>query len=394
MRGQNAIDISILLVALLAASCDTSERASEPPPAVPSRVERIDAALTRAAAFVRSRQGPDGAFRSRHYAAFRDGYSLTPMALLALRMAPSVDERGYRRGVDFVASLVQDAAVRADAAAPSYPLYAIAGALLVLNIDENRRHDAQRTTLVSALRARQLQESHGYAPDDLSYGGFSYSDELPRAPAPQAPATRENSANLSATLFALGALRLSSSGQHEAVFARARGFVERCQNWPGDGGFFFSPALADGNKAGAAKAGFRSYGSMTADGLRALLVLGDGPTSPRAKAAAAWLDHNFNPRENPGAFAPQQRVRSASARYYYAWSLAHILRALNDPQAKAAALAEALLAEQDSDGAFRNAYTEMREDDPLVATPFAAAALALTRALLTGEPRSHRRMRP
>jgi hypothetical protein len=52
-------------------------------------------------------------------------------------------------------------------------------------------------------------------------------------------------------------------------------------------------------------------------------------------------------------------------------------------------LAETLLAKQGADGSWQSASTEMREDDPLVATPFAAAALAVARTILTGELRSH-----
>jgi hypothetical protein len=55
----------------------------------------------------------------------------------------------------------------------------------------------------------------------------------------------------------------------------------------------------------------------------------------------------------------------------------------------ARALAEALLARQRPDGSWVNASMELREDDPLVATPFAMAALGIARMVLTGEYRSH-----
>jgi squalene-hopene/tetraprenyl-beta-curcumene cyclase len=138
---------------------------------------------------------------------------------------------------------------------------------------------------------------------------------------------------------------------------------------------------------------------MTADGVRALLQLGLPHDAPRVRAAAAWLERHFDAGQNPGAFPAVAEVRRASAYYYYAWSVAHALRALgkmalrteHGPVQWPQALAEALLARQSEDGAFRNRYSELREDDPLVATPFASAALANARIALTGEHRSHRR---
>ena len=414
----------MLLALVLLGGCD-EPRASNTPaareplsqrPAPPNAtVERIDAALARAAAFLRGKQGADGAFRSQLYAALRDGYSLSPLALTVLRITAGHDGRAYGRGVDFVASLVQSGRVRENGQAPHYPLYALAGAALVLNVDDNRRHDPQRAVILRALAARQLDEARGYAESDPSYGGFSYSNALQVPRHDRSAADRDHAGNLSATLFAIGALRLAGLAPEGVVLRKARTFVLRCQNFGerseqadpqhDDGGFFFSPAVADPNKAGSAGRGrdgrlrHRSYGSMTADGLRALLQLGLPLDSPRVRAAAAWLERHFDPAQNPGAFPENAEVRRASAYYYYSWSVAHALRGLGKPKletergtvAWASALAEALLARQGADGSFRNAYSEMREDDPLVATPLAAAALAVARSTLAGEYRSHRR---
>jgi len=55
----------------------------------------------------------------------------------------------------------------------------------------------------------------------------------------------------------------------------------------------------------------------------------------------------------------------------------------------AEALAEELLRRQRPDGSFANPASEMREDDPVVATSFALAALGVTRSVLAGAYRSH-----
>lgn len=438
------------LAALLAAGCRPSEsresRDKTDETARPATIDtpqaaltgRIDQAMARASAFLLARQGKDGAFRSETYAAFKDGYSLTPLVLTALLFAPR-DQRNaaaldaaYRKGVDFVATLVTgDGSLRAGLDGPRYTTYAITGAILVLNVPDNDRHTAAREVLIDMLRARQLTEERGWQPGDASYGGWGYYAGIPDKPAAtDHQEDPERAANLSATLFAIGALHLGGVPPDDPAMQNARAFVERCQNFAppppagadcatgnagstacaglDDGGFFFSPAVADANKAGAAgtdahgHSHYRSYGSMTADGLRALLRLGVAADDPRVQAAAGWLEKHFTAARNPGDFDARDRLRQESAYYYYVWSSAHALRAMGKPVLAtengdvrwAAALAGELLGRQRPDGAWVNAYTELREDDPLLATAFAMAGLANARMALTGTYDSHGMHRP
>ena len=186
--------------------------------------------------------------------------------------------------------------------------------------------------------------AHGWRPDDASYGGWGYYPIVPARPA-GVVADDLLSSNLSATLLAIGALTLGGVAPDDPALVLARGFVERCQNrilpcpaspCPADGGFFFSPAVPDANKAGALDWGggprFRSYGSMTADGVRALLRLGVSPDDRRVREAAAWLERNFDATANPGDFPPVAEVRRASSYFYWAWTAAHALRALGKPE--------------------------------------------------------------
>ena len=48
-------------------------------------------------------------------------------------------------------------------------------------------------------------------------------------------------------------------------------------------------------------------------------------------------------------------------------------------------LAAELVGRQRADGSWTNGYTDAREDDPLVATPWAAAALAISRNVIAAE---------
>ena len=83
-----------------------------------------------------------------------------------------------------------------------------------------------------------------------------------------------------------------------------------------------------------------------------------------------------------------RRAVQASVYYYYCWSVGHALTALGAQKTSvnwARALAESLVRQQSSNGAWANAYTDAKEDDPLVATPLAVAALAHCRWTLSGE---------
>lgn len=381
----------------LVTACRDRDRDAEPappePPAPAPLVERIDAALSRAAGYVVAHQRDDGSFGGELYAAFRSGESLTPLVLAALPFASdgAAARAAYARGVDYVATR--------DLEELGYPVYALSLSTLVLNAPGNERHEAARQRYLAALRRYQLAEERGWSPDDPSYGGWSYASSLPEAPEPGARLDPRLEANLSVTVFAIGALSLGGAALDDPALARARRFVERCQNFGtgplDDGGFFFSPVVADSNKAGVAgrepgRVRFRSYGSMTADGVRALLRLGAPAGDPRVQAARRWLLERFDPTQNPGDFPEAAEVRRHSGYYYYAWSVAHALRALGETD-WAAPLAEELLRRQRPDGSWKSRYGEMREDEPLVATAFAMAALAVSRSVLTAEYRSHAR---
>ena len=242
-----------------------------PPAEPPTLVARVDAAIARGADFLQEAQGPDGAVRSRTYAFFKDGWSLTPLAMMGLYAHPDGAPGARAKGVAYLRGLVTaDGALHGPPDGPRYPLYSLALSILVLNTERDAESRAAREAMVVLLR--RLQRA-----DD---GGWGYEDRT---------------GNISATLFAVGALGLSGAPPDDPALVAARGFAERCQNLGGDGGFFFSPTEQDGNKAGAvdpaAPAGpFRSYGSAPADGLRVITRLGVAPEAPRLRAAGAWRE--------------------------------------------------------------------------------------------------------
>lgn len=119
---------------------------------------------------------------------------------------------------------------------------------------------------------------------------------------------------------------------------------------------------------------------------------------PRVVAARRWLERHFSASSIPGAFVPTREVLRNAYYYYYCWSIAHAFQRLGLRTIKtefgevdwAAALTEALLDRQQTNGSWTNRYTDAKENDPLVSTPFAAAALTICRQSLAdngGDPK-------
>jgi squalene-hopene/tetraprenyl-beta-curcumene cyclase len=396
-------------------------------PAAPTRVERIDKVLSSATSFLLSSQLPDGSWHSDVYGPFKDGPSLTPLVLRtlltlpahspALPAAPAAEgkargdlEAGYRKGAAYLASQVQpDGTIAAGPLGLAYPVYTSAGAVSVLSEPCNARYRKARNAWLTYLRERQLTEDLGWQPGDKPFGGWGYSPRVPRKPEPGEPLPPLTESNLSATVFALEALQAAGAKADDAAFRKALVFIQRCQNYCDDpeqreaayddGGFFFIYDDPVRNKAGLAgqdrsgRQRYSSYGSTTADGLRALVLCGRPADDPRVAAARAWLEANFRSDSHPGKYAEDREHNRGAVYYYYCWSVARALLAarleeLQTPRGKvrwAEELADQLVQRQRPDGSWINPLVAQREDDPLVATALAGLALATCRESLTAQ---------
>ena len=398
-----------LLLVLLASAADAEDRDRA------DLVRRLDAALEKAARYLVSKQSADGAWRSETYGALRDGPSLTPLVMSALLFLPQSGAEGQaalRKGAEYLAGFVSDdGKLKIGPRELLFPVYTAASASRVLVlVERSPRYIRAQQAWLAYLRGRQLNESLGWKPSDLEYGGWGFSLDVPRKPAPGRPKELLHESNLAATVFALAALRSAKVPAADPAYAQALVFVKRCQNFSDDpaaadpkfddGGFFFIPGDAAQNKAGQAgvdrfgRARFHSYGTMTADGLRALLRCGLAEDHPRVVAARNWLTRNFSAAHNPGAFAGDRAVLQDATYYYWTWAASHALLALrlerletrDGPVAWPERFAGELLARQQPDGSWVNRFTDAKEDDPLIATPWAAAALAIGRAMTAGQP--------
>jgi squalene-hopene/tetraprenyl-beta-curcumene cyclase len=364
--------------------------------------------LQSAAQFLVSAQSDDGAWKSDVYGQFKQGDALTPIVLLTLLdlpetpQSPAAIQGGARYLRQFVAD---DGTIHRFDSPITYPVYMAAEAALALNSQDDASSRAASRAWIKFLRGQQLTESLGWQPDDAQFGGWSYSKEPPHKPPAGEPLSPLAEPNLSATLFALDALRACGATPDDPAIQSGLRFIERCQNYADkpdaadnrfdDGGFFFIQNDPVRNKAGSAgvdqpgNTRYSSYGSTTADGLRALLDCGLPPDHPRVAAALRWLKTNFAADNHPGQYATDRRPMQDALYFYYCVSCAKALSAaakLNAgaslPDAWAQSLADAILARQNSNGSWANAVVDVREDDPLVATCFAATALTTCRKML------------
>ena len=387
---------SAALVCLTFAGCHASHRTLN---------ARIDESLDRAKLYLLARQSEDGAWRSGTYGVLRDGAPLTPHVLTTLfflcqRMGNN--PHAFHKGTTYLATLITEDAKAYDPAL-SFPVYTAAPAVWLLGLEESKESGQARRLWLDYLLEQRFGTHLGWSTSDPSFGGWGYSVARPRKQASGRGTQIGRDANISATLYGLGALQASGVSRTDPIYKEILLFVERCQNFTGngeskreafdDGGFFFSPVDAVRNKAGAAGTDgnglqrYHSYGSATADGLRALLACGLPPDHPRVIAARQWLERHFSAASNPGTFNKDREVLRNAYYFYYCWSVAHAFARLEVRQVRtadgtvdwAAALANELLSRQKLDGSWVNHYTHAKEDDPLVATPFAAAALLICR---------------
>ena len=377
-------------------------------------VARIDAALASAAEYLVARQGADGAWSATVQKDRLDRPSVTSHVVSCLYFLPPPGggrREAYRRGLAYLSRLADDDGRLAGGVALAHPVYTAAEASRMAVLpDRTPEHVRTQLAWLAVLSRFQHTEALGWKPADDDYGGWGLSRTVPMKPRPGGVPVAGSFANLSATLYGVAAYRSTDGPTRRSACAKALTFIRRCQNYADDparadprfddGGFFFCLSVPEMNKAGVAgtdSAGverYHSYGSMTADGLRGLLACGLDRSGPRVRAARKWLTDHFSVTRHPGRFTPETEWMREAFYYYYVWAVSHAWlhaepRHLRTPRGRVdwpAALAEELMRRQRRDGSWANSAVEAFEDDALVATPWAASALAICRFVVAGDP--------
>ncbi len=352
--------------------------------------EKIRSAVRSAIAYLIDRQHNDGSWRSQIYGPFKDGPSLT--SLIAATLAPLQHRAdchaAWLRATQYLATLAPTKQAINAQPELTYPAYTAAGAIIAMA--NHSELNTARNNWLHYLRALQLTEQHGWQPSDNSFGGWSYAP-TGLEPINGLPATPLAVPNLSATVFALDALRAAGVNKCDPAIQNALTFIQRCQNWSDnppqedkqfdDGGFHFLIDDPQRNKAGEVgkdttrKTRYASYGSATADGLRALIACGLPPDHPRRVAAQNWLHRHFSSTDHPGGYSPAREHLRPTLYYYYCYSASRALSPDRPSADKLTALAANLISLQRPGGSWSNPAVDVREDDPLVATPLAIQAL-------------------
>lgn len=300
--------------------------------------------LQRGVEWLAARQQPDGSWRGREIAVLRPGPAMTAFVLYTMTRLPPHIRTRYHDRLDRAARYLESQTGEDD-----YPNYTKSLAVLSF-VALDRRTSVPR--LVDALKRAQLDESEGWAPSDPEYGGWAFGG-------PPQPKPNAHRLDLSMTRFALEALAAAQVPADDPVWAKARNFLQFCQN--PDGGFIFTPLQ------GQSKAGERvSYGSATADGLLSLQFARGG--QDRIESARAWIQKHFTAQRCPG-FPPDH------PRPWAEGLLGYWLAAVSRLPVDKSAIRGVLLARQQRDGSWVNPSDLMLENEPLLATALAVLAL-------------------
>jgi hypothetical protein len=341
-------------------------------------------AMNRATDWLLAQQTADGGWHSATYGQLKDGAAVTSLVLDALGHLPAMDQQKHlaaiRKGFAF---LDRGIAKRGTIASPDgsldFPTYA-AALYLTGKRRLNRTTDGQtRRALVDYLVGAQVGEARGFAADSPSRGGWDFLG-------PDDAQGVTTGTNISVTRYVLEALAQQpgvagrESGVGKAIES-GREFVLRCQR--PDGGFVFTCEPASlSNKAAYADEALkepRSYGTATCDGILALVACGLEMNDERVARAIDWLFKRPSLELVPGFEGlPPEAGWQRGLRYYYYACLARVLPHFpaGDVAPRCAALSAHIVMLQTKDGSWVNESDRMRENDPLIATALAVAALA------------------
>lgn len=374
-------------------------------------------AIARGVDFLLKTQDASGGWRRSRYGALRGGAALTAFVLRTLSQLVPTDMPAATPSPAPIAppNRSWNAALREPLAAAvgflrpglekrgtiacpdgtlDLPVYATALALLAESPTRPLWSADERQRLRGYLLATQVSPGRGFTRTDPHLGGW----DLGGAPPPRGITT---GTNISLTAWAIQALAMPPTDSSSEVRDNAdsnskaaspdangdwvdlaRQWLERSQNRPGDGGFVFTPDRATtDNKAGLDPDTRqpRSYGSASCDGLLALAAL-RSLTAPPSRDAAHFEPAWTATLDWFGKMESWDRPPGGPDSLWFYWAARLVAASAHFPQTRREAaresIAAAVIERQRADGSWTNPEPGMREDDPLIATPLAIAALS------------------
>lgn len=395
-----------VLVPLAVLSLFSGVTCAEPPPtpaaptsALPADLQaKADAALAKAAAYLKGKQREDGSIVDDDKIPTTVGF--TAMAAAALTGATPKTQRDQdpviTKALAFVAKNQKESG--AIFAMPQYTTYETSAAVAALAIARRPEHRAVQTKGRDFLAQSQI----GGDETSPSFGGFPYAGKKPQA------------ADLSNLQFAVDALARGELPADSPVWQRVQAYLKRVQNSSernpnklevregdeprtivagDDGGGTYAP---DQGKAGMKKRAdgtyeLKSYGSMTYALVKCLLLSGVDPKDPRVLAALTWLSNHWTLERNPGfEDDPKGAVAGMQGYYYFLFTGARALALYEKATGKPLVVRDAdghehdwrremvekLLALQAADGTWSNPQDRWNEGSAVLVTAYAAQTLA------------------
>jgi squalene-hopene/tetraprenyl-beta-curcumene cyclase len=325
---------------------------------------RLRESLTKAEAYLRSQQKPDGTFDAHP--------GVTALAATAILKQPGASRaqqlQVVGRTLDFLAKMAKPNGGIYDAAIPHY-MTAVSSTALVAGGRPQDRQIIERAR--AYLVENMLDEGEGVKRDEFWYGGMGYGGTT------RADGRRADMISLE---YALGSMKEAQLPETSEAWKKAITFLQRTQNnsetndqkWAAnDGGFVYYPGFSyhvDG--------GTKSYGSVSYAGLLSYTYANLKKDDERVKAVVKWIGANYTVDENPGM--GQKTV------YYYYMVMAKALQALGEPTIVDARgrshnwreeLGRKLLELQNAEGYWVNPVRDEMQDNKVLVTAFTMAAI-------------------
>lgn len=338
----------------------------------------ITAAIDKAVGFLMENQSADGGWHSEHYGSMKQGGAITSLVLYSLSHLPDPVRTRHSDSIQKAAKFLQPGIENKGCVANpdgslDYPVYSTAMILTAHKKLDLGLSPQQIKRMIGYLIASQCAEPRGFLEGNPNLGGW---DIL----GPGSTQGKTAGANVSVTYYVLEALSLYEDPRVEPVAAAARKWCHRILATNGDGGFYFTSEIRSSlNKAGIHNERTpRAYGSSTCDGLSILLLTGSDPKSKLVGATVDWLTDHAGTDSVPGFLeADRSHGWAFGLRYYYLNGLSRVVNLFEPPLAskQKLAIAQLLTDIQEQSGGWKSEFKNMREDDPLIATPLALIAL-------------------
>lgn len=341
--------------------------------------------LRRGVDWLLAQQAKEGGWHSETYGALKQGAATTGLVFYALSLLPpnfaEKTSGAIEKAIEFLRiGIEKTKTIACPDGTFDYPTYAAAQ---VLTASQKLRkagrtglRESEEKALADYLIQAQIDERREFKPESPHYGGWDLlGTQLVKG------LTTET--NVSMAVFVLEALAELKSPEADACRKKALTWTLKAQNLPGDGGFAFS-----GNKDSLANkaewldkehAKPRSYGSATCDGLRCLLLASETLKNEPAKAAMAWLEKHPAAKLVTGFEEIKEETGwPEGLRFYYYAGVADCLQYGSEGFVNKVRedLLYSLSKQQLKEGYWQNESARMREDDPLIATTFAALCLS------------------